>query len=414
MKKLITHIALQLLVIAANAGTPTLLRLTATGNGMQNETVIYFNANGSLTYNPANDAPSLGVDSGHLNIVTQFNSIDYQIKCLPLLTQNISIPVKIITGLTGTYQVFGNNIENLPAGACLMLHDNLTNTDQDLRTGAYTCTIADTENTTRFVLNINISVTQVTSTAINPTCGTSANGMLIASGQPGTAPWNYYWKDSSNNIIKTSLQKTTADTLAGLNAGPYRIDIASAGCSSGIAEFVLQGAQLPTALFVPSADTSSLVAPVSFTNQSMNSGSYWWDFGDGMGDNTENSSHYYASIGTFTVTLTVTGSSCNDVAVYAKEITITNESTAIKTETSEKILISRDQKGYYVKLNDKAPAAVVSVTDLQGRKVITDISISANGNDQSYIDLENSTGMLIISVIASSGEISTKKIIQTK
>ncbi|HXU25747.1 MAG TPA: hypothetical protein VN698_00840, partial [Bacteroidia bacterium] len=229
---------MQFSLSSLKASVPMLLRLEAAGQAMQNETAVYFDSQGTFNYNDQYDAPSLGVSPGYLNIITRFDSIDFQIKCLPLLTQNISIPVKVVTGTSGSYQIYANDIKNLPFGACIMLHDNLTNTNQDLRLGAYTCNVSDTESVARFVLNISISTLSVSGNPINPTCSKSANGYIIVSGTIGTAPWNFYWKDSLNNIIKTSLQKSTADTLFGLNAGAYLVDVNTNGtCSNGALSF---------------------------------------------------------------------------------------------------------------------------------------------------------------------------------
>src|SRR4051812_48363408 len=77
------------------SNSPMHLRIDASGNNMQSETTVFFYANGSVHNDPINDAPALGVLPGYLHVVTQFDSIDYVIKGLPLLVQDISIPVKI-------------------------------------------------------------------------------------------------------------------------------------------------------------------------------------------------------------------------------------------------------------------------------------------------------------------------------
>lgn len=68
--------------------------------------------------------------------------------------------------------------------------------------------------------------------------------------------------------------------------------IGSAGCS-----------RLPAARFT----TSSLVGPaplsVTFTNRSVNSDTFEWDFGDGSKNEEKNPSHVYTKAGLFTVTL---------------------------------------------------------------------------------------------------------------
>ncbi len=423
---------MQLLAISLNASTPMLLRLKAIGNFMQNETVVYFDSAGSFIYSPLYDAPSLGTSPGYLNIVTRFDSIDYQIKCLPLLTQNMSIPIKVRTGISGTYQIYGNDIKNLPAGACIILHDKLTNADHDLRLGSYTCFIADTESAARFILNISISMLTVNGSFINPTCTFSGNGLIIASPVVGgcAGSWNYYWKDSLNNIIKTSLLKNSPDTLSGINAGAYRVDITSNGmctctngtctctngmCTNGTLTFYLHGTQSPVALFTPSADTSNLTQGVVFTNNSTNANTYWWDFGDGMGANDTNTTYYYASQGTYTVILIAVSSVCADSSIYAREIVITNQTTGTKQTgaINSAMFISRDVTGYYVKFNySTRQDVVISVSDLLGQKLTDDMEVKNTVNEKIYVNTSNyENRVLIISVVSTAGEKVYKKII---
>ena len=411
---------LQLNVNSLKASTPTmLLRLEAAGQSMQNETVLYFDSSGTFSYNDQYDAPSLGVSPGYLNIITRLDSIDFQIKCLPLLTQNMSIPVKVITGTGGSYQIYANNIQSLSSGACIMLHDNLTNSDYDLRQGAYTCYVSDTESIARFILNISISTLSVSGSSLNPTCSSSGNGYIIARGVTGTTPWNYYWKDSLNNIIKTSLLKTTSDTLFDLNTGVYSVDINTNGtCSNGTLTFTLQSTLTPVALFTIESDTVSMndnIEGLHFTNKSANSGSYLWDFGDGGGANDTNATYNYTSLGTYTVALTAFGSVCPDTSIYLKQITITDETTAIEktTTATNHMIINRDANNYYVQFNYNTKVnAVISSSNLLGEKLNADIKVEGVTNEKIYINtLNNDNQVLIISAVSTGGEEVHRKIV---
>lgn len=408
---------IQIGISSLKASAPImLLRLEVTGQTMHNETVVYFDSAGTLHYNAETDAPSLGISPGYLNIVTRFDNIDFQIKCLPLLIQNISIPVKVVTGNSGSYQIYGSDIQNLPAGACIMLYDNLANTNQDLRLGAYTCTISDTESVARFVLNISVSMLSVSGSFINPTCSLSGNGTIIASPTigGGAALWNYYWKDSLNNIIKTSLLKTTADTLKGINKGAYRVDINTNGtCSNGTLNFYLQGSLSPQALFTTPSDNTSM--NVLFTNRSTHANNYLWDFGDGAGAIDTNTSYSYANPGTYIVTLTAFGSVCNDTSIYSKTITVMDETTSIKQikGVNNNMFINRDAGGYYVQFNYSTKTdALISVSDLLGQRVNDTIKAEGVMNEKMYINTsDNESRVLIISVVSNMGEKIYKKII---
>jgi len=278
--------SMQFSVYNSIASTPIVLRFNVSGQSMHSETAVYFDSVCTFNYNNQYDALSLGVSPGYVNIVTVFDSMDFQIKGLPSLTQNMSIPLKVITGATGSYQLYATDIQNLPAGACVFLHDNYMNSDQDLRAGAYTCNISDTESIARYIISIRISSLAVSGSFTNPTCSKSGDGQIIAKSLIGNGPWNYYWKDSVNNILKISLNKNTGDTLSNINSGLYKIDINTNNtCDNGTLSFNLSATLSSLASYTSSSDTISVndLQGVFFTNSSLNANSYWWDFGDGMG-----------------------------------------------------------------------------------------------------------------------------------
>ena len=408
--------------IQGNSSTPPMvLRLQASGNNMKNETAIYFDANATIHYENDYDAISLGVDPGFLGIVSSLHDTDYAINGLPTLNQNISIPVKAITGTTGSYQIAATDLQNLPSGACIRLHDNYMSSDWDLRTGPYSCTLTDTETVPRFVLNITIDPSlSVSSIYKNPTCSSSADGYMVASSS-GTAPWNYYWKDSANNIIQTSLNNSAPDTLKNANAGYYSVDITTVGsCNNGTLTFVLQGTSSSAASFIPSATSVSLTndtANVTFTNTSINGNTYTWNFGDGTVTTGTNTTHQYTGTGDYMVTLTAYNKACGDSSQYSQVITVDSASytTGIKSFVSNQsnMQISRDAAGYYVQFNyrDKT-TAVISVRNLLGERVVGDIQQDNVLDNKTYISLGSAdNNVLIISVITGAGEKTFRKVV---
>lgn len=95
---------------------------------------------------------------------------------------------------------------------------------------------------------------------------------------------------------------------------------------------VLVYGQAPTAQFTASPLSVCVGSPVSFTNQSTSAlpiQSYSWDFGDGNSSNTANTSHVYATPGTYTVTLVVVNSvGTADAEVKTNYITVNPVPTA--------------------------------------------------------------------------------------
>ncbi|HXB41337.1 MAG TPA: PKD domain-containing protein [Bacteroidia bacterium] len=404
-----------------SALNPMVMRLKANGHNMNFETAIYFDANATTSYDDEYDAMYMGADAGHLGIGTRLNGSDYAINGLPALNQNYSIPVMVTTDTTDTYSITGTDLQNLPGGACIVLHDNYTGLDKDLRSGSYSCTIHDTEKiVARFVLNITVNTNlQVTGNAVNPTCNSSADGYITANAN-NAGPWNYYWKDANNNIIKTSLNKATTDTLFNVNAGNYSVDVNTAGsCDNGTQSFTLQGVSSTIASYNPSATSVVFIADsigVTFTNTSSNANTYWWDFGDGNGGPDTNVTHQYTTPGNYLVTLVSYNSACGDSSVYTQIITIIDGSAvgiAAVAEPTKNMFINRDAGGYYVKFNyANTTNAVINVTNILGEKVITDLKKENVSTDKVYIPLgDNNNKILIISVVTETGEKTYCKIV---
>lgn len=414
-KAALTNIVFLLLLLpfVTTASAPMLIRLGVDGNQMDNETVVYFDANGSLSYNPNNDAPSLGVDSGYVNVVTCFDNIDFQIKCLPALTQSFSIPVKVTTGTTGTYELYAYDFDNIPVGACLILIDNQNGNTADLRYGPYNCTIADTESVARFTLQVSITIVPISGNYANPHCRYSADGFVSIDAGTSAGSWNYYWMDTTGNVLKVTSQATAADTLFGLNAGAYRVNVSADGtCFSGSMDFVLQGTQASNALFT-SNDTIDLVDVATFSNASANSASYWWEFGDGMGAATTAPYHYYTATGTYTVTLFAYGSACPDTSVFTKQLVVVQQTMSAAQNSAAQLntVIEKDGNGYFVQFgSDKDYSALISVTDLLGRSLdYKEVKVQAGV--KSYLSLPATAQGTLVSVKSATGAVLAKKLI---
>ena len=336
--------------------------LIATGSGnVSSEAAVAFGANATLG-NDAYDTPALPWNNIlQITSNTASQTKNCAVNALPALTQNYTVPVKIRSGTTTQYTLTPTFLNNIAAGACLNLHDNYTNTDYNLRSGPITLTINDTELTVpRFVLTITTSPLSVSGSSQNPTCANSGNGYMVATAS-GAAPWNYYWKDNNNNIIRTSLNKSTDDTLNNANAGSYHVDINTAGtCDNGTVVYTLQGTISPTALFTTPSTTVTLSADtvnVSFTNTSTSANTYLWNFGDGSLASSTNAMHQYTSAGVYAVSLTAVNALCGDTSVYTQTIVVDTASytTGIKTFAANEnnMLISRDAVGYYVQFNSR-------------------------------------------------------------
>lgn len=387
-----------------HAHAPMLIRLAASGAGMQNETVIYFDSLATTGYDPAYDAPSLGAAPGYLNIVTSLNNIDYQVNALPLLTQTRLIPVKITTGTTGQYQISASDIQNLPQGADVILHDLYAGTPHNLRTGSAAYLISDTETVVRFELEIALAtLSNFSGSATPPVCMTSADGVLGVTA-PAAGPYDFYWKDSANNIVHVSLNKAWADTFGQANAGTYRVDVNLTGTNScALLYYSLMPSQSPQAGFTMAADTIYMhenEAVAQFYNTSINSQSYWWDFGDGMGCDSVSPMYAYMQLGTYTVTLSASGSACPETSYVKRTVTVAGGTTGMGNVNAGRVRLSRYAGLWQLDFECDARELDIRVFDLAGRTVYSRRLREVRGGTRIGIDTLPKNTMLLLHINA--------------
>lgn len=143
-------------------------------------------------------------------------------------------------------------------------------------------------------------------------------------------------------------------------AGSYTVQLTATGDggSNTTSQPVTITEPVPLASFVADKSIAKPGDTISFTNYSLFATQYSWDFGDGTTSTAEQTTHSYAEVGTFTVTLTATGVGGSDVD--SKSIIIT-ENTDFNIYPGDRIgnfvlgnnlldhftYISEDEYGYY-------------------------------------------------------------------
>ncbi len=121
---------------------------------------------------------------------------------------------------------------------------------------------------------------------------------------------------------------------------------------------------------------------ISFINNSINSNSYFWDFGDGSNSNLENPTHIYSNEGTFSVKLF--SSKCNRTDTISKNITIAPRS--ISNTNLKKLSISPNPCTNYIQLNIDSEEINYSIYSIFGQKVLEG-AIYKTKNEKQIIDL---------------------------
>ncbi len=214
--------------IKSEGENPAFVRLNLTGNGYYDETVLVFNDNATTEYEGTHDAMkffSVNEDVPSLATVTDYNEekFDLSINSIPLLDgASVSIPLKALAGANGEYTLSISEIENLPLSSCIYVEDLETGEIMVIAEDAEMSFSLDTGYTAaRFVIHIT---GPVATTKTDNLCAGDNSGWLTAQGS-GDGPWTYTWTNELDEVIQISENIFSADTLIGLTAGAYYVEV---------------------------------------------------------------------------------------------------------------------------------------------------------------------------------------------
>ncbi len=372
-------IAIALFIIISNfcisqssAITTPILRIVLDGfSGSHDLTTFYFQQGGSLNFQSNFDAYKLIFNPNQPFIASVSNTVLCSIKGMPPLNSNMVMPVKAITAATGSF-TFSSLKSDFPNNVCVTLYDAFTGITTNILTTNYSCVLYDTTSTSRFKVNFFTGSLSATSNIVQPSC-TNQTGIISSKGN-NSGPWNYEWRDSNNLIIKTSLNKTTADSLTFLPGGNYSVKINTVGqCDNYQQTFTVNSISAPVANFSINNYTINASGQVNFTNLSANAQISSWDFGDAFGNSSLNNPVYtYTQTGIYSVKLTVQNNSmCSDT--ITKQLTVLN-TTGVKDQLlNNGILLLYDNvsENYTLKFNYQIESNLLIVLyDVSGKKIL--------------------------------------------
>ncbi|GIV26523.1 MAG: hypothetical protein KatS3mg027_0337 [Bacteroidia bacterium] len=373
-----------------------LFYLNLTGNGANSYAGIHFNNNATLTYHPDFDAEQMDPYAGAPQVFSVVGNKELKVKGMPYPNGNISLDIKVRSGVSGNYQLALQGIENIPSGACITLFDKFTNTTHNLLSSPYSFTFSDTTTIARFTLNITLNNLNGLNTSIvsNPQCHQDNTGVIVA--DMGNGNYTFVWKDVNNQIVRTQ-GGVSKDTLKNAGEGYYFVEVTDGNCSN-----ITMPVQLVANTSVPvidfsSVDTIAVGAPVVFSNNSQNLTTFEWDFGDGTTANTLNATHVYNTAGNYLVQLRGYNA-CGDTLATLKEI-IVMISTGFNPQgvpVSPVLNVSRDIQGYFIWANYTKDTKVnVLVTDVLGREIIKKTIVLGN-NRKFYLQNLPENSVVII------------------
>ncbi|MBI2966650.1 MAG: PKD domain-containing protein, partial [Bacteroidetes bacterium] len=223
-------------------GVPTLLDLSLTikKNAFVSTSRIRTRENGTPAYETEYDALlARSITPGAPNIFSlSSDSVELVVNSIPDTFNNISIPVQIDSGSPGNYSILIKK-NALPPATCAILETVPDGIFYDLLiTDSFTINVQTNTTQTRIILHLGAPFAKQT---VNPTCNGFADGMAIISPQ-GSGPWDYVWKDSGENVIKTTSGSMIPDTLSGLPSGVFYGEVTSANtsCNKNYDAFIIQ------------------------------------------------------------------------------------------------------------------------------------------------------------------------------
>ena len=395
--------------------TLSLFRLKMHGQpNYLDECVFYYQEGATNGFDSDYDAYKLFGPNPGPHISIDNDSLLMCINGITPVSQTYSTHILATTHLTGNFTITVANVQGLPSGTCIYLKDIQTNTTVNLLLGSYAFYLLDTTSTSRFILTITHNTLPMTSSLIQPACHLLNGGKATIKGL-SDGPWNYVWKDTLENIIKTSLGLTTSDSLNNLNSGGYKVEITSVSnaCLRNEMSFSINEVILPFMSFT-SPDTIITTIANNFTpnNLSSNCISYFWDFGDGVGiSNDFEPSYNYSVCGTYLTKLVgMSNTGCKDSVM--KSLKIIGIATDVINKSNEKVLLAdlgNNQFKIQLPLNNSNPLSV-NLTSISGVQSFSKVYNEYTENSIS-IDVNHlNVGLYIMNVKTNENQLLSTKI----
>lgn len=261
-------------------------------------------------------------------------------------------------------------------------------------TSPYGCSNNDSILVT--VDNTLISPSLSLSASTNVMCSDQLSSVLLSATTDAVNP-TYTW---TPNFISQNIDTITVNPQNSMNISVTVTD--QNGCVTAASTYILVS-PAPVASFtstnLPSMD-------VSFTNNSTNATSYFWDFGDGYTSTDANPIHGYFTNGTYTVTLiAVNADGCSDTTS-----TSIQAQTSGLNETQMKLLLyPNPTTGILSIQNDHAWNGTIQVYSSTGTIILSSSFTDSNTN----IDLSNfQKGIYFIQITNEQGQSTTHRVVK--
>jgi len=350
------------------------------------ELVINFESAATSSFDGAYDAEKIASSNIYLpKTSSSLNGVDYSIN--QIYPQEISIPIKILTGVTGTHLIRIENAYDFNPSSCLILEDLFTNISYNLSlVDSFNTVIYDTTQSARFLLHIGAPITLEKD---DISCFGNIDAKIVFS-KNSSNTFDIIWKNQSNTIISSATNVVLADSLTNLNAGTYYIETTDALCGNHIDTVTTNEPSLISVNFNSDVDTVYISngGTVNFTNQSVNATIFNWDFDDFSTSNLVSPTHQYTVPGDYLITL-VAAQSLDCFETYTKNITVLDFPTAIiEDELNNSVNIWIKDNTLLIEANKNSTVHI--------RNVLGQILFTSTNEDKHSFDLSKLSSQLII------------------
>jgi hypothetical protein len=220
-----------------------IVRIKLTGNGFYDETALVFNNDATPLYEGTHDAMKFYTDNElvpSLATVTMYGeeAVDIAINSMPFVTEEMSIPLKALTGTSGTYVLSVESITGVELSSCLAIEDLQTGEVISLVAGeSISIELNAADSTARFMIHLAapLSVSKTDKICYNQNEG-SAEIIGV-----GTGPWTYTWSTEDGEVLQVTENSNSSDVITGLNHGTYFVEVSgnSTACATRTETFTI-------------------------------------------------------------------------------------------------------------------------------------------------------------------------------
>lgn len=361
------------------------------------QTIINFNANSTTGFDGMYDASKILSANTNLPSISTIVNDSTELSINQMPQTDISIPLKITTGVSGFHTIDISGIQSFNHLSCIFIEDLFSGITYDLTTTTtFTTFIYDTTSVPRFLIKLG---TETITSSTAASCFGNNDGSIVIQKNAATS-FNTILKDDQNNVIVNHSNTFGIDSINNLSAGTYLLETTDNTCGSLMDSITIVEPLQITASFSTNIDTVYLTngGIVQFTNLSNNASSYRWDFDDLNTSTLTSPTHQYLQAGTYNVTLNaIQNANCFEQSTQT--ITVIDVATSINDFNQ-----ANPNK---VWINNNHLMVSNNIDRIEVRNVLGQLLITSDGNQK--IDLRKiNPQTLIISTITSDKIESTK------